>query len=61
MGGVFGVEARLNRMTAWGEVVGERFKVRQFTCTQANHPLNDIDAIYHLGDAVLDLKAGVDF
>ncbi len=56
--GILGVDARLDRMAAGRGL--EQCKVAQFSGGLADHPFDEVDAGDLLGDAVLDLQAGVD-
>ena len=58
-GRVFGIQSRLNGMAARRDRQGIQW--RQFIRRQPQHPFHQINAGDLLGDAVLDLQAGVHF
>ena len=60
MSGVFGVQTCLDGVTSRRERLGKRFQAREFSGAELYHPFDDIDAVDQLGDAVLDLQAGID-
>ncbi len=56
-GRIFGVKAGLNGVAVRGRYGVER---RGLAAGQSHHPLDEVDTGHLLGDAVLDLDAGVD-
>ncbi len=58
LAGVLGVETHLHRMPLRRE--GVAVQRRRFAGRHAQHPLHQVDAGDHFGDAVLDLQPGVD-
>ena len=58
-GGVLGVEASLDGVAGCADL--DAVEGREFAGGLEDHPLDEVDAGDLLGDAVLDLEAGVDF
>ncbi len=56
---IFGIDARLDRMPAGLQHPGQLRQRRQVAGGQLDHPVHQIDTPDLLGDAVLDLQAGV--
>ena len=55
---VFGIQTRLNGVAALRN--RQRLQWRQITCSQLEHPFNNVHTGYRFGDAVLYLQAGID-
>ncbi|MNQ47166.1 hypothetical protein D3C85_610020 [compost metagenome] len=58
---VLGVQARLDGVATGLEALGQFGQRRQIAGGQFDHPAHQVDAPHLLGDAVLDLQAGVHF